>query len=144
MDALEYLTAAGPAPHGAGLFDFRDNDELADFCLGRGAFTAEAYLNHPALRFHGVEVNASAAEVASIRLETLGCPIDAGFLDVCPAVPSKRLCGFHATPTIYLFPPRRFGRHGALSRENEKRRGKTAQAFTGCSYVFESIARRSC
>jgi len=33
----------------------------------------------------------------------------------------------------YPLPPRRFGGHGALSRENGKRRGKTVQAFTGCS-----------
>ena len=38
------------------LFDFRENDEIADFCLGGGAFTTEAYLNYPTLRFYGVEL----------------------------------------------------------------------------------------
>lgn len=57
------------------LFDFHENDEIADFCLGGGAFTTEAYLNYPTLRFYGVELNASAKEIASIRLETLGCSV---------------------------------------------------------------------
>ncbi|MBR4212264.1 MAG: N-6 DNA methylase [Oscillibacter sp.] len=69
------------------LFDFRDNDELADFCLGNGAFTMEAYLNHPALRFHGVEMDASAAEIASIRMETLGCSIDLERVDLFDTSP---------------------------------------------------------
>ena len=42
----------------------------------------------------------------------------------------------------YPLPPRRFGGHGALSRENEKRRGKTVQAIAGCS-SFRAAYRRS-
>ena len=47
-----------------------------------------------------------------------------------------------ATPTVmaYLLPSRRFGGHGALSRENEKRRGKTVQAFAGCSSFRAAVS----
>ena len=48
--------------------------------------------------------------------------------------------GSMATPTIYLLPPRRFGEHGALTRENEKRRGKTVQALAGCSSFRAAVS----
>ena len=57
------------------LFNFSDNDEIADFGLGSAAFTIEAYLNNPTLRFSAIEINASAKEIAAIRLEVLGCEI---------------------------------------------------------------------
>ncbi len=57
------------------LFGFNDKEEIADFGLGSGAFTIEAFLSNPTLRFYGIEINASAKEIASIRLEVLGCLI---------------------------------------------------------------------
>ena len=66
-----------------------------------------------------------------------------GSLDVFPAVPSKRLCGFHGYSNCeraYPLPPRRFGGHGALSRENGKRRGKTVQALAGCSSFRAAVS----
>ena len=57
------------------LFDFNDGDEIADFGLGSGAFTIDAYLSNSSLQFYGIEINASAKEIASIRLEVLGCSI---------------------------------------------------------------------
>jgi len=58
------------------LFGFTDNDEIADFGLGSAAFTIEAYLSNPTLRFFGIEINASTKEIAAIRLEVLGCEIE--------------------------------------------------------------------
>ena len=58
------------------LFGFTENDEIADFGLGSAAFTIEAYLSNPSLRFYGIEVNASTKEIAAIRLEVLGCEIE--------------------------------------------------------------------
>ncbi len=58
------------------LFDFSDNDEIADFGLGSAAFTIEAYLKNPSLRFYGIELNDSDKELAAIRLEVLGCAIE--------------------------------------------------------------------
>ena len=57
------------------LFAFNEEDEIADFGLGSGAFTIEAYLSNPSLQFYGIEINASAKEIASIRLEVFGCTI---------------------------------------------------------------------
>ena len=47
-----------------------------------------------------------------------------------------------ATPSMraYPLPPRRFGGHGALSRENRKRRGKTVQALAGCSSFRAAVS----
>lgn len=58
------------------LFDFKDYEKIADFGLGTAAFTIEAYLNNPTLNFYGIETNAAAKEIASIRLEVLGCKIN--------------------------------------------------------------------
>lgn len=57
------------------LFGFNNNDEIADFGIGSGAFTIEAYFSNPSLSFYGIEINASVKEIVSIRLEVLGCTI---------------------------------------------------------------------
>ena len=57
------------------LFDFSDGEDIADFGLGSGAFTIEAYLSNPTLQFYGIEINASAKEITSILLEVMGCTI---------------------------------------------------------------------
>ena len=45
--------------------------------------------------------------------------------------------------TICLLPPRRFGGHGALTRENGKRRGKTVQALSRAVCLFAPQYRLS-
>ena len=56
-----------------------------------------------------------------------------GFLDVFLAVPSNGCLDFMIPPIIDLLPPRRFDGHGALLRENGKRRGRTVQTFADFS-----------
>ena len=58
------------------LFGFADDDEIADFGIGSAAFTIEAFLTNPTLRFYGIEINASTKEIAAIRLEVLECEIE--------------------------------------------------------------------
>lgn len=58
------------------LFSFQDGDEVADFGLGIASFSTEAYLSNQTLSFYGIEINASAKEIAAIRLEVLGCKHD--------------------------------------------------------------------
>ena len=57
------------------LFGFDEGGDLADFGLGSAAFTIESFLKNPTLHFYGIEINAAIKEIASIRLEILGCTI---------------------------------------------------------------------
>ena len=54
------------------LFDFDDNETVADFGVGSASFTVEAFFSNPSLGFYGIEYNATAKEIAAIRLEILG------------------------------------------------------------------------
>ena len=71
----EWKTPSSISQLACKLFDFADDDEIADFGLGSAAFTIEAYLSNPTLRFYGIEINASTKEIAAIRMEVLGCTI---------------------------------------------------------------------
>ena len=55
------------------LFEFNDNDEIADFGIGSASFTIEAYLTNPSLNFYGIEINAAYKEIAEICLEVIEC-----------------------------------------------------------------------
>ena len=71
------------------LFGFKDGDDIADFGIGSGAFTIEAFLTNPSLKFYGVEINASLKELAEIRLEVLGYPMTIEHANIFDLMPEK-------------------------------------------------------
>ena len=83
----ECKTPASIARLACKLFGFKDNDEIADFGIGSAAFTVEAYLVNPFLRFHGIEIIGYIKEIAAIKLEVMGCSVNidcANILDLDP------------------------------------------------------------
>lgn len=54
------------------IFNYDDNETVADFGIGSASFTIESYFKNPSLNFYGIECNATIKEIASIRLEILG------------------------------------------------------------------------
>lgn len=57
------------------LFELNDGDEIADFGVGSASFSIECFLRNQTLQFYGIEINASAKEIAAIRMDVLGCRI---------------------------------------------------------------------
>ncbi len=66
------------------LLELQDGDSVADFGFGEGAFTTKVFLDHPSLQldYYGVEIDPDMKEIASIKMEILGCPVELQTRDI--------------------------------------------------------------
>ena len=64
------------------LLDIKENDNVADFCDGKGSFIRECFISHPEVYYHGFEIALELKSISHMRADILGGNIDISHQDV--------------------------------------------------------------
>ena len=64
------------------LLDIKDNDNVADFCDGKGSFIRECFIAHPEVYYHGFDIALELKSISHMRANILGGNIDIIHQDV--------------------------------------------------------------
>lgn len=71
-----YSTPTGVARLIMKLLEIRDEDYVADFCIGRGSFIRECFIESPKAKYFGNDINVYIKNIAEMRAEILNGNIE--------------------------------------------------------------------